>query len=59
MSLRIEKLKKIKKNVEIDQENDKFYDEIHNDLDSILFELHSTIEHVRISSMITNNNGTD
>jgi hypothetical protein len=59
MSLRIEKLKKIKKPAEVNQENDKFYDEIHNDLDSILFELHSTIEHVRISSMITNNSGND
>jgi len=59
MNLRIENLLKIKEKIEIKQENDKFYDEIYADLDSILFELHSTIEHVRISSMITNNKGSD
>lgn len=32
--------------------SDKFYDEIHADLDIVLYELHSTIEHVRLSSML-------
>ena len=54
MSLRIENLNRIKDKVDIKPESDKFYDEIYSDLDLILFELHSTIEHVRISSMITN-----
>jgi hypothetical protein len=58
MSARIEKLNKIKMreiNFEsLESDNDKFYDEIHCDMDSILYELHSTIEHVRISSMISN-----
>lgn len=33
-------------------ETDKFYDEVHSDLDIVLYELHSTIEHVRLSSML-------
>ena len=58
MSARIEKLNKIKMREinfeDLENDNDKFYDEIHSDMDTILYELHSTIEHVRISSMISN-----
>lgn len=61
MSARIDKLNKIKSKDEssvtpghVKLDNEKFYDEIHADMDGILYELHSTIEHVRISSMISN-----
>ncbi len=63
MSERIDKLNQIKSkearscnDIVLDEEvsNEKFYDEIHSDMDAILYELHSTIEHVRISSMISN-----
>ena len=59
MNERLEKLNqiKIKTNVE-STTNEKFYDEIHSDLDVVLFELHSTIEHVRLSSMISNLNSS-
>lgn len=53
---RIEKLTNIKNKVFVEEESNKFYDEIHADLDSTLFELHSTIEHVRVSSMLTLSN---
>jgi len=60
MNERLEKLNqiKIKTNVE-STTNEKFYDEIHSDLDVVLFELHSTIEHVRLSSMISNLNSSE
>jgi hypothetical protein len=52
MSARIERLNEIRVKVDIQSEGDKFYDEIYADLDSVLLELHSTIEHVRLSSMM-------
>ncbi len=54
MTQRIEKLNQIKIKSKIDECNEKFFDEIHSDLDTVLYELHSTIEHVRLSSMISN-----
>ncbi len=55
MAERLNKLNQIKVKTNVDnQSTEKFYDEIHCDLDVVLFELHSTIEHVRLSSMISN-----
>lgn len=34
--------------------SERVFDEIQLDLDGILYEIHSTIEHIRVSSMLTN-----
>jgi len=54
MTDRIARLNAIKIKEALLDENgaDKFYDDIHADLDVVLYELHSTIEHVRLSSML-------
>ncbi|CAF0708303.1 unnamed protein product [Brachionus calyciflorus] len=58
MMERIFKLEKIAENKFNNEENskssDQYFNEIFSDLDIVLVELHSTIEHVRLSSMITN-----
>lgn len=60
MTERLNRLNQIKTKTNVDStNNEKFYDEIHADLDVVLYELHSTIEHVRLSSMISNVNQTD
>lgn len=62
MNARIDRLNAIKIKTFVDENTDKFFDEIHSDLDVVLLELHSTIEHVRLSSMMISNmknNGVD
>lgn len=60
MNDRIEKLNRIKAktNLYVNTNNEKIFDEIQSDLDGVLFELHSTIEHIRISSMLSNTDFT-
>ena len=53
MRQRIERLKNINDKKELEKEDDKFYDEVYKDLDVVLFEVNSTIEHVRVSSMLS------
>jgi hypothetical protein len=55
MNGRIERLNVIKVKQIVDSDNEKFFDDIHADLDTVLYELHSTIEHVRLSSMMISN----
>ena len=53
MMERLSRLNKIKSKTLLDMnDSEKFYDDVHADLDVVLFELHSTIEHVRLSSML-------
>ncbi len=54
MSDRIARLNRIKIKGPLleEDETDRFYDDVHADLDVVLYELHSTIEHVRLSSML-------
>lgn len=61
MNERIEKLNKIKlkTNFYANNNNEKIFDEIQHDLDCVLLELHSTIEHIRISSMLVNSASVD